>query len=392
MSEIIASVYDRMEETGCKEGILFIDEINCVSETLAPTMLQFLQCKTFGNHKVPEGWIIVAAGNPPEYNKSVRDFDIVTLDRVKKIDVKEDYSVWKEYAYEKNLHPAILAYLEVRKEDFYQIETTIDGKEFVTARGWEDLSEIIDLYEELGYEVTEDVVIQYVQHNRIAKDFANYLDLSYKYQQSYKIKEILAGTISKSAVEMLKKAEFDEKISMISFLITKLADDIKEALAQDLFVTNLFAKLKEVQEEDLTRVLKRLQMKLKQMKERNMLDADTETGMHKVIGWLEANQSVMEVQGFEGIKQEFHVQAEKRKEMLVSCGKELEYAFVFLEEAFKEGQELVWFVTELTRNYYTSKYISRFGCEKYFYYNKELLLVERDLELRKEIEEVRDLL
>ena len=42
MSEIIASVYDRMEQSGKKEGILFIDEINCVSETLAPTMLQFL--------------------------------------------------------------------------------------------------------------------------------------------------------------------------------------------------------------------------------------------------------------------------------------------------------------------------------------------------------------
>ena len=44
MSEIIASVYDTMEETGLTEGILFIDEINCVSETLAPAMLQFLQC------------------------------------------------------------------------------------------------------------------------------------------------------------------------------------------------------------------------------------------------------------------------------------------------------------------------------------------------------------
>ena len=53
MSEIIASVYEKMEATGLKEGILFIDEINCVSETLAPTMLQFLQCKTFGNQAVP---------------------------------------------------------------------------------------------------------------------------------------------------------------------------------------------------------------------------------------------------------------------------------------------------------------------------------------------------
>ncbi len=98
MSEIIASVYEKMRETGLKEGILFIDEINCVSETLAPTMLQFLQCKTFGNQAVPEGWIIVAAGNPPEYNKSVRDFDVVTLDRIKKIDVDVNYDVWKEYA------------------------------------------------------------------------------------------------------------------------------------------------------------------------------------------------------------------------------------------------------------------------------------------------------
>ena len=65
MSEIIASIYEKMEATGLQEGILFIDEINCVSETLAPTMLQFLQCKTFGNQAVPAGWVIVAAGNPP---------------------------------------------------------------------------------------------------------------------------------------------------------------------------------------------------------------------------------------------------------------------------------------------------------------------------------------
>ena len=88
MSEIIASVYAKMEATGLTEGILFIDEINCVSETLAPTMLQFLQCKTFGNQAVPAGWVIVAAGNPPEYNKSVRDFDIVTLDRVRRMDIR----------------------------------------------------------------------------------------------------------------------------------------------------------------------------------------------------------------------------------------------------------------------------------------------------------------
>lgn len=134
MSEIVASIYNRMEETGLKEGILFIDEINCVSETLAPTMLQFLQCKTFGSHKIPEGWIIAAAGNPPEYNKSVREFDVVTLDRIKRIDVEPDLAVWKEYAYAENIHPAIISYLSIKGQNFCRIETTVDGKLFATPR------------------------------------------------------------------------------------------------------------------------------------------------------------------------------------------------------------------------------------------------------------------
>ena len=87
MSEIISSVYEYMEETGRREGILFLDEINCVSETLSPAMLQFLQYKTFGNHPIPAGWVIVTAGNPPQYNKSVREFDVATLDRLKKMEV-----------------------------------------------------------------------------------------------------------------------------------------------------------------------------------------------------------------------------------------------------------------------------------------------------------------
>ena len=150
MSEIIASVYDKMEQTGNQEGILFLDEINCVSETLAPAMLQFLQGKTFGTHRLPDGWIIVAAGNPPEYNKSVREFDVVTLDRLKKIDVEADFPVWKEYAYRQGIHQADTRSRVLRRENFCRIENTVDGKRFATARGWEDLSRLIQVYETLA--------------------------------------------------------------------------------------------------------------------------------------------------------------------------------------------------------------------------------------------------
>ena len=193
MSEILSAVYQMMERTGIREGILFLDEINCVSETLAPMMLQFLQCKTFGNQRLPEGWLIVAAGNPPEYNKSVRDFDVVTLDRVKRIDVEEDFAVWKEYARARGLHGAVISYLDIRKENFYRIETTVDGLQFATARGWEDLSEMIYAYEKLGLRVDRQVIGQYIQLPAVARDFAGYLELYYKYQKTYHVDEILRG-------------------------------------------------------------------------------------------------------------------------------------------------------------------------------------------------------
>ena len=96
MSEIIASIYECMRKTGKREGILFLDEINCVSETLSPSMLLFLQYKIFGGHQIPEGWVVVTAGNPARFNKSVREFDAATRDRLKVMEVEPDYEAWKK--------------------------------------------------------------------------------------------------------------------------------------------------------------------------------------------------------------------------------------------------------------------------------------------------------
>ena len=233
MSEILSSVYRLMERTGLQEGILFLDEINCVSETLAPMMLQFLQCKTFGNQALPEGWLIVAAGNPPEYNKSVRDFDVVTLDRVKRIDVEEDYGVWKEYARRKNLHGAILSYLDIKKDNFYRIENTADGLQFATARGWEDLSELLYAYETLGIRADREVVGQYIQMPRIAKDFANYLEMFYKYQKTYHVEGILSGTWENITVLELREAPFDEKLSVMGLVLSRLSEEARNTRRQD---------------------------------------------------------------------------------------------------------------------------------------------------------------
>ena len=257
MSEIIASAYDMMEDTGIKEGILFLDEINCVSETLAPSMLQFLQYKIFGQHRLPDGWIVVTAGNPPEYNKSVREYDIVTLDRLKVINVEPNFDVWKEYALNNNVHGSILSFLEIKKEFFYIVETTVEGKNYVTARGWEDLSKMIYLYEKNNIKVDESLISQYIHHKAISKEFAVYYDLYNKYKSDYQIGSIVNGNATEDIKNRARLAKFDERISLLGLLIDNISSNMASTVENEACIMEYLDVLKYIKAEitgDFTKI------------------------------------------------------------------------------------------------------------------------------------------
>ena len=406
MSEIIASVYEKIEQTGLKEGILFIDEINCVSETLAPTMLQFLQCKTFGNQKVPEGWVIVAAGNPPEYNRSVREFDVVTLDRIKKIDVEADFSVWKEYAYQAGVHQAVISYLELKKENFYRVETTVDGKMFATARGWEDLSQMIGVYEDLGLPMDREVVYQYIQHWKIAKDFANYLDLYYKYQKDYKVEEILRGHITEEACDKIRRAAFDEKLSVIGLLIARLHEYFRKSSEVDALVTELYEKMKQVKSrmetEQVSGILEDLcqqyEAETEQLKKAEQLDKDSLHRRMQIQQRLESYRDEVKTAHLDGeeafarIREKFAAETQQREQIIEATDQMLNYAFDFMEKTFGDSQEMVIFLTELNTDYYAVWYVDQNGCDRYYQYNKSLLFSERQKGIMQELNEIEEMI
>ena len=404
ISEIIASLYEKIEETGIKEGILFLDEINCVSETLAPAMLQFLQAKTFGTHKVPEGWVIVAAGNPPEYNKSVRDFDIVTLDRVKKIDTEENYKIWKEYALAQGVHGAILAYLDIKPENFYRVQTTVDGKQFVTARGWEDLSRLIQTYEKLNIPVDQEVVLQYLQHPATAKDFSAYLELYYRYEAEYNVDEILKGHTNPKVMERIQRSEFDERLSVEGLILDKLCSLFRAFYDQDRLTSALFEILKKqkalLAERDAEPMWKSLAEQIEILeKERNkknkagLLSREENRDRKKLLDILTSYVNELKEQAatqtneeaFEWIRTVFGAQPAERTRRSEQAAQALEYAFDFMESAFGVGQEMVIFVTELTMRRESMQFIRENGCSRYYTYNQELLFVEKRNEILEDL-------
>ncbi len=404
MSEIIASVYEQIEKSGIHEGILFLDEINCVSETLAPTMLQFLQYKKFGNHKVPDGFVIVTAGNPPEYNKSVRDFDIVTLDRVKRIFIEEDYNAWREYAYKADIHGSIMSYLEIKKKNFYNIVSDVEGKRFVTARGWEDLSQVMKVYEELRIPVTKDFVIQYLQDEEIANDFANYYELYNKYRNIYRIPEILDGTVEIEA-DSIKDAPFDEKLSLIGLLADALTQEFKSYVYELESQKQLLEQLKYLREDlkqekgaavailgRLTEAKRRI---FERQKELNALDKDeikassmTIKRMTELVDFLKTDTTGNTREDFSLVKDRFDTIEFVRKEGISAVQNHLNNAFAFLVKVYGEGQELVIFLTELSAGYYSLRFISECGNEAFYKYNKLLLLKENRSRLTEEAMEL----
>ena len=395
MSEIIASVYDRIRETGLKEGILFIDEINCVSETLAPTMLQFLQCKTFGSHKVPEGWIIVAAGNPPEYNKSVREFDVVTLDRIKKIIIEPDLNVWKEYAYAQNIHPAIMSYLNIRPQYFCTVETTVDGKRFATPRGWEDLSQLIQVYETLGKKTDRDVVGQYLQHPKIAKDFANYLELYRKYKKDYGLEKIIEGVYTKDTLERLQYAAFDERLSVVNMLIGRLGTCFKDYFLKDRFVTILYEYLKLLRSNlQIDLVVCEARDKYEKLRKEEQMTKQEDHVRKQVLDTLESYEQLTKEEhldgeaAFERVKELFGNEVAGREELTEHTLAALEHVFEFMEDAFGDSQEMVSFVTELNTNYYSIQFLKENDCDKYYQYNKKLLFDKQQEEILSEMDEI----
>ena len=367
-------------------------------------MLQFLQNKTFGTHPVPPGWIIVAAGNPIEYNKSAREFDIVTLDRVKRIDIEPDLEVWKEYARAKGLHPSILSYLSLKKEYFYHIENTADRVCFVTARGWEDLSSILYGYEDMGYVPDENLVYQYLQDEEIARDFAAYYQLYAKYRQDYRIAELLSDSLDESTFHELctlaSKAPSDERLAVAGLILDGWNNCFLKFREEDLFTSALQDVLRQARTSLLTgKTLADFTADYRaafKVKQENHLLSDSEADrseriarvLEQNLSYIQQNRISDRESVIEVLRKALDAAAQTRRTTAQQASLALKQGFRFAETAFGEGPEILFLISDLSHNPNAVSFISLFGCKEYFRFNTRLKFQEERQNLLQEIDSV----
>ncbi|MDO4519667.1 MAG: AAA family ATPase [Eubacteriales bacterium] len=405
MSEIVASVYECIERTGKTEGILFIDEINCVSETLTPTMLQFLQKKMFGSHKIPEGYLIVAAGNPIEYNRTAREFDIVTLDRVRCISIEPDLKCWMQYAANQGIHGAVLSYLRIRENDFYYIDLKEDKNIFVTARGWEDLSEMIAIYERMGYEITLQQVSQFIHEKEIAGSFTAYYRLYRKYQLDYSIVELMNSSLNEQAKRNLSKladaALLEERMTVAGMILDTILQCFQKYHQTDAYVVNLYEKLiflkGKLKAEDKDTLVK-VEEFIKKQKE--ILKIKLDTGiiaeeqvraeryaiakLEEYFLYLKKEHIWNAEEIYVNLKSFFQKEVQKREQAVQTCSAYLERGIHAVDMLFGKGAELTMLLSEILDNAYAMDYICRFGSAVFLEFTSDLIGEEKGRELQQE--------
>lgn len=221
MSEVIAKVKE-CEEKGCKEGVLLLDEFNCMSDTIRPTMLSFLQTKNIGLHTLPEGWVIVLCGNPTEYNRSASRFDSAILDRIRVLPIVFDAKSFITYGKEIGLDKRILDYLELNPTHAYRCKEERGEKELVTCRGWENLSHAYGIYQKLGQGIDVNFVKQFIKSEEIAESFVRFEKQYYTGVSLEDVEEILEGRAFEKHRRQVMALSYKQKWQLTELLCERV--------------------------------------------------------------------------------------------------------------------------------------------------------------------------
>ena len=274
----------------------------------------------------------------------------------------------------------------------------------MTARGWVDLSDMMFLLEQQGADIDEQLISQYIQNRRIAKSFAAYYDLFHKYQKEYRIADILDGEDVKDVISMAGKARFDERITVLGLLTHSLEEGTREIYQENqglLRAVNLIRENKERLEDAKAPEGSGILSEIREVEEERLNKERTGRSISRSYVHIRKNSiqclEEMEKNAFGAgnsevvsdiIGQVIKNRREATRQKAEAVKLRLSNLFSFVEKAFGTGSEMLILVTDLTESTASSDFISRYGCEEYFKYNKYLMFYERQYDINEQIDEL----
>jgi hypothetical protein len=123
------------------EGILFLDELPQAPVSNQNIAAQIVNERRVGPHHLPEGWVIVAAGNRMSDRAGTNNMPSHLKDRLMFLEIEADLDDTISYYYSKRIDERICAFLRFRPEWLHKFDR--DANACPSPRSWERVGSIM---------------------------------------------------------------------------------------------------------------------------------------------------------------------------------------------------------------------------------------------------------
>lgn len=125
--------------------VLFLDELNACSQEVQKAFYSLIHERRIGEYHLPEGSIVVGAGNRAEDSAIVKTMSSALINRMFHVQMKADARQWIKWAKGVELHPWVTDYISQRPDHLFS-EPPKTEEPFSTPRSWHMLSDALTEY------------------------------------------------------------------------------------------------------------------------------------------------------------------------------------------------------------------------------------------------------
>lgn len=127
-------------------GVLFLDEITSAPPAVQAPAYQVTLDRACNGFSVPDGWMVVAAGNAQTDRGVTYTMAAPLVSRMTTISVDTHLDDVMAYAINKGVNPLIIAFLRERPDLLHKFDgSAYTGRQFPTPRSWFAVSDKLDL-------------------------------------------------------------------------------------------------------------------------------------------------------------------------------------------------------------------------------------------------------
>lgn len=130
---------------------LFLDELNACTHEVQKAFYSLIHERRVGDYVLPEGSIVIGAGNRAQDSAIVRPMSSALINRMIHVHLRASHRDWLAWAGSAQIHPLIIEYIQTRPDHLWS-QPPKHEEPFSSPRAWHMLS---DALHEFGDDITD---------------------------------------------------------------------------------------------------------------------------------------------------------------------------------------------------------------------------------------------